>query len=75
MWLFIIALFASIGAAIVSGVSVSTLLFFGLALLCPAAMFFGMRGANTSHARGHSGSNKCSERDDDTESEPAWGAA
>ena len=43
------------GAALAFGVSLSTLLWVGVSLLCPAAMFFGMHGSGAcdqDHERG-----------------------
>ena len=52
-WLFIAATPAMALAALAMGVSLSTLLFLGVALLCPAVMFFGMKGMGVQHGCGH----------------------
>lgn len=53
-------LLSAAGVALILGVSLSTLLLFGIALLCPAAMFFGMHGGagcNHDQERGQAGKN------------------
>lgn len=43
-WLLLIAAVAVFAVALAMGVSWGMLLLFGTVLLCPAAMYFGMRG-------------------------------
>ena len=43
-WLLILGAVAAIAAALAAGVKIDTLLIVGALLLCPAAMYFGMRG-------------------------------
>ena len=51
-WLLSVGLAAAAVAALALGVSPGTLLLFGAALLCPAAMFFGMHGTGGRHEAG-----------------------
>ena len=53
-WLFVGGTVVAIVAALALGVPAGTLLLFGAALLCPAVMFFGMRGMGD-HQCGHDG--------------------
>lgn len=43
-WLFVGGVAVAVAVALALGVSINTLLLFGAALLCPAAMYFGMGG-------------------------------
>lgn len=43
--------------ALIFGASVSTLLFVGVSLLCPAAMFFGMHSHGSAHSCGNNTAN------------------
>lgn len=58
--LFVGGAIAAIVAALALGVPAGTLLLFGAALLCPAAMFFGMRWMGE-HRCGHGGARHNSE--------------
>jgi len=56
----ITGLLSAAGVALAFGVSFSTLLLFGVSLLCPVAMFFGMHGGaacNHEQERGQAGKN------------------
>jgi hypothetical protein len=54
-WLWIGGAAAVVAAALAFGVPVGTLLLIGAVLLCPAAMFFGMRGMSMQQGCGHGG--------------------
>jgi hypothetical protein len=60
--LLVVAVVVAAAAALAAGVSANTLLLVGVALLCPAAMYFGMSGhggcghaARCDHAGGREG--------------------
>ncbi len=53
-WLIVIGAVAVAAAALALGVSPGNLLLVGAALLCPAAMYFGMSGMGMQQGRGHS---------------------
>lgn len=57
-WLLVIGLVAAALAALALGASPGTLLLVGVALLCPAAMYFGMSGMGA-HGGGCGHSAKC----------------
>lgn len=57
-WLLVIGVVAAVLAALALGVPPSTLLLVGVALLCPAAMYFGMSGMGA-HGGGCGHSAKC----------------
>lgn len=57
-WLLAVGVVAAALAALALGASPSTLLLVGVALLCPAAMYFGMGGAGA-HGGGCGHSAKC----------------
>ena len=61
--LFVGGVVVAIVAALALGVPAGTLLIFGAALLCPAVMFFGMRGMGD-HQCGHGGERRNSDAHD-----------
>lgn len=56
--------FLAASAALALGASFSTLLLVALSLLCPAAMFVGMRSTGSGHACSHSAKVSRSDRRD-----------
>lgn len=51
-WLLAVGVAAAALAALALGVAPGSLLLFGVALLCPAMMFFGMHGGGSRHEGG-----------------------
>jgi hypothetical protein len=60
-------------ATLAMGVSLSTLLFLGVVLLCPAVMFFGMNGMQ--RGGGHCGKHNHSDAEAGAETQPEQKAA
>ena len=69
-WFVISGIVVAFAAALAAGMPVSTLLWLGAALLCPAAMFFGMGEMRMNYGCAHLGDHQPSELYHNTEAKP-----